>query len=82
MVIKAFAGVALISLLPCIGTCQPGASRPTFDAADVRVTSARFDQTADGSHRMQGGFLNRDQYEVRESHHARPGPDGIQRRGR
>jgi uncharacterized protein (TIGR03435 family) len=67
MVIKAFAGVALISLLPCIGTCQPGASRPTFDAADVRVTSARYDQTADGSHRMQGGFLNRDQYEVRKA---------------
>ena len=67
MVIRAFAGVALISLLPCIGTCQPGASSPTFDAADVRVTSARYDQTADGSHRMQGGFLNRDQYELRKA---------------
>jgi len=67
MVLRAFAGVALISLLPCIGKCQPQASRPTFDAADVRVTSARYDQTADGSHRMQGGFLNRNRYEVRKA---------------
>jgi len=68
MATRAFAGVALIFLLlPSIGKCQPRASGPTFDAADVRVTSARYDQTADGSHRMQGGFLNRDLYELRKA---------------
>ena len=67
MVIRAIVSVGLIFLLALIGTCQPGASIPTFDAADVRVTGAGYEPTSDGSHWMQGGFLNRDRYELRKA---------------
>ena len=46
--------------------CQPGATRPSFDIADVHLSS-RADWVKNSTHLMQGGYLSGDRYELRRA---------------
>jgi uncharacterized protein (TIGR03435 family) len=67
---RALAGmgfIALASMLaPAAALCQPSASKPSFDIADVHV-SPRGDWVKNSTHLMQGGYLSGDRYELRRA---------------
>ncbi len=63
---RMLASVGVVVLLPSIVIGQPGAARPSFDAADVHV-SPRADSSRNGLAQMQGGFLIADRYELRKA---------------
>lgn len=54
-----------IALAPA-AFCQPRASKPSFDIADVHV-SPRGDWVKNSTHLMQGGYLSGDRYDLRRA---------------